>query len=64
MTRLAVTWFVGDASSLITEVTNVHPSKCSQEMQGLAFKVSARSKEIKRAEARVKEVSLDMKKSE
>lgn len=32
-------------------------------MQGLAFKVNARSKEIKSAEARVKQVSLHMKKA-
>ena len=38
-------------------------SKCRQEMQELATKVSARSEVIKTAEARVKQADLDMKKA-
>ena len=38
-------------------------SKCRQEMQELATKVSARSKVIKTAEARVKQADFDMRKA-
>ena len=38
-------------------------SKCRQEMQELATKVSARSEVIKTAEARVKQANLDIKKA-